>query len=253
MELLVTSVIKTLILPPGFFLILFATSLLLLRKWPVIGRSLLWTGLVILYLLSTPIIAGFLLNRLEIYPALDANNIEDSTIGAIVILASDRERGAKEYGGDSVGFNTLIRCRYGAFLQRKTGLPIMVSGGYVLDTEGRSLAETMAESLKEDFRAGEVWLEDKSRTTAENGFYSHKILAQKKINTVYLVTQAWHMPRSVAVFEKAGLKVIPAPTAFKGSDEIEIQGLLPGANALNTSRLALYEMIGILWYEIRYW
>lgn len=252
MELLITSIAKTLILPPGIILILVSAGLLLLKKRPLIAKSLLWTGLIILYGLSTPIISGLIIHQLETYPALDPDNLQDSSVGAIVILASGQERGAKEYGGDSVDVNTLIRTRYGSYLQRKTELPILVSGGYVLDTEGKSLAETMAETLKEDFHAGEVWLEDKSRTTAENGFYSQKLLTQKKIDTVYLVTQAWHMPRSVAVFEKAGLKVIPAPTAFKGIGQFEFGRMLPGANALNTSRLALYEMIGMLWYTIRY-
>ena len=60
------------------------------------------------------------------------------------------------------------------------------------------------------------------------------------------------MPRAVAIFEKAGLNVIPAPTAFKSGQPFEVSGLLPGADSINTSRLALHEMLGLLWYRIRY-
>ena len=252
MEQIVTGVIKSMILPPGLILLMIAVGVLLLNKSPVLAKVAVWFGLIILYLFSTPLISGLLINQLETYPALDEYKIGNSDASAIVILSSGRDRNAKEYGGDTVDKYTLLRCRYGAFLQRKTGLPILVSGGWVLDKEGKSLAQVMAEVLREDFRAGKVWLEDKSRTTGENALFTEKILTQKNIDTVYLVTQAWHMPRSIAAFEKTGLKVIPAPTAFEGGNPFEFMDVLPRANAINTSYFALHEMIGALWYKIRY-
>jgi uncharacterized SAM-binding protein YcdF (DUF218 family) len=252
MEQFVTRIIESLILPPGLFLFLLTVGVVLLKKRPVMAKSMLCFGLTIFYLLSTPLISGYLINQVETYPALDVRNLANSEAGAIVVLASGRDKNAKEYGGDTVGIHTLLRSRYGAFLQRKTGLPILVSGGLVLDKEGKSLAQVMAELLRDDFQAGEVWLEDESRTTGENAFFSQKILAQKQIDTVYLVTQAWHMPRSVAVFKKAGLKVIPAPTAFEGGKPFKLMDVLPSANAINISRFALHEMVGTLWYKIRF-
>lgn len=252
MELLITNIIKSLIFPPGIFLLLLAAGILILNRSPVIGKSVLWIGIIFFYLVSTPIISSLLINQLETYPALDVEKLEHHAAGAIVVLSSERAKDAKEYGGDTVGLNTLLRTRYGAFLQRKTGLPILVSGGFVLDNVGKSAAQTMAETLKQDFHAGEVWLEEASRTTGENAFFSQKLLAHKQIDTVFLVTQAWHMPRSVAVFENTGLKVIPAPTGFKGGNPIDFSGLLASANAINTSRFALYEMVGFLWYKFRY-
>ena len=252
MEQFVTRIIESLILPPGLFLFLLVAGMLLLNKKPVLGKSVLWFGLILFYLLSTPLISGHLINQLEIYPALDSNKIGDSSAGVIVILASERNKNAKEYGGDTVGKNTLIRCRYGAFLQRRTGLPILVSGGLVLDKGGKSLAQLMAELLKEDFKAGEVWLEDKSKTTGENALFPQKLLEQKNVDTVYLVTQAWHMPRAIVAFEKTGLKVIPAPTAFEGEKSFNTMDLLPSADAINVTRLALHEMVGAIWYRVRY-
>ena len=252
MEQFVTRIIESLILPPGLFLFLLVVGLVLLKKKPVLGKSVLCFVLATFYLLSTPLISGHLINQIETYPALDLKNLGDSEAGAIVVLASGRDENAKEYGGDTVGIYTLLRSRYGAFLQRKTGLPILVSGGLVLDKGGKSLAEVMAELLRDDFQAGEVWLEDESRTTGENAFFSQKVLAQKQIDTVYLVTQAWHMPRSVTVFKNAGLKVIPAPTAFEGGKPFKLMDVLPSASAINISRLALHEMVGALWYKIRY-
>ncbi len=252
MELIVTNIIKLLILPPGLFFWLFAAGLLLINRRPVIGKSLLWTGLAAFYLTSTPVISGLLIKQLEIYPALNASNLKVYNAGAIVVLTSEREKNAEEYGTDTVGQYSLLRARYGAYLHHKTGLPVLVSGGFVLDTEGKSLAQTMAETLKQDFQVASVWLEEKSHTTAENALFSSEMLNQKQIDTIFLVTQAWHMPRSVAVFEATGLSVIPAPTAFMGDNLIELSGLLPNANAIYISRLALHELAGFVWYKIRY-
>jgi uncharacterized SAM-binding protein YcdF (DUF218 family) len=252
MELIAASIIGSLILPPGIILLMLAVGVLLLSKSTVLGKSVLWSGLIIFYLSSTPFISGHLIGLLETYPALDANEISDSGAGAIVILSGGRDRDANEYGGDTVGKNTLLRCRYGAFLQRKTGLPILVSGGWVLDKEGKSLAQVMAEVLREDFQAEKVWLEDRSRTTGENALFSEKYLTQKNIDAVFLVTQAWHMPRSVVAFEKTGLRVIPAPTAFEGGNPYKFMDILPGASSLNKTYFALHEMVGALWYKIRY-
>jgi uncharacterized SAM-binding protein YcdF (DUF218 family) len=218
------------------------------------GKLLLWVVLAAFYLFSTPLISRHLIAQVETYPALIPDEVGNHGAGAIVILSAGRETDAKEYGGDTVGKNTLQRSRYGAFLARKTGLPLLVSGGFTLDKEGASLAQVMAKLLREDFQVGEAWLEDKSTTTKENAVYSTKILLEKNIDTAYLVTQAAHMPRSVAAFEKAGLKVIPAPTAFESGEgnSLLFFDLLPSPKAMKRSSSALHEIVGAVWYSIRY-
>jgi uncharacterized SAM-binding protein YcdF (DUF218 family) len=252
MELLAASIIKSIILPPGLFFMLLAIGMLFLYKHPSSGKTVLWLGILISYLLSTPFVANRLAELVETYPALDMNELATYDAGAIVILSGARERNAIEFGGDSVSRNTLLRCRYGAFLHHKTGLPILVSGGRVLDKEGKSLAQTMAEVLVNEFHTGAVWLEDKSRTTWENALFSSQFLEQRNIDSAYLVTQALHMPRSVTAFENAGLKVIPAPTAFVSGKASATLAFMPASHAIHTSHMALHEILGALWYRVRY-
>jgi len=253
MELVAASIIKSVILPPGLFFVLLSIGMLLLYRKPALGKPALWLALLVCYLLSAPFVAGRLAAMVETYPALDANALSSHDAGAIIILSGARERNATEYGGDSVARDSLQRCRYGAFLQRKTGLPVLVSGGWTLDREGKSLAQTMADVLVNEYQISTVWLEDRSRTTHENAMFSKQFLAQKNIESAYLVTHAWHMPRSVTAFEKAGMKVIPAPTAFASGELPDpFIDVMPGANAIYTSRMALYEILGAFWYRIRY-
>ena len=249
---LLARTFEQLVLPPGLFLVLFAASLFLLSKKPALGKASVYAILIAFYLCSTPYFAGLLIRQVESHPALDASSLGDPSAGAIVLLSGDMAVNASEYGSDTVGGHTLLRTRYAAFLQRETGLPILVSGGLLSQGATSSLAQVMADTLKQDFNAGEVWLEDKSLSTAENARYSQTVLAQKQVDRIFLVTQAWHMPRAVAVFEKTGLSVIPAPTAFLGTQAFNWNNILPSPGGISMSRYALREVAAYVWYLVRY-
>jgi uncharacterized SAM-binding protein YcdF (DUF218 family) len=255
MEHTIVSIVEALILPPGLFLVLLGIGILILRRKPLIGRTLVLSGIALCYLLSTPIVAGLLIERVEIYPALETADLEAGDAQAIVVLSSGWEKNAAEYDNDTVGPHTLIRCRYGAYLHARTGLPILASGG--IPAIGKtSLAQMMADVLSGEFGTGEVWIEDRSGTTYENAQFSARLLREKQIDTIFLVTEAWHMARAVPVFEDTGLRVIPAPTAFRGAaasgEAVDFLAWLPSANALGRSYAALHEIVGMLWYRIRY-
>lgn len=259
MELVITNTLQSLFFPPGSLLLLLLLGLVLLRFRPRLARLLLWSTLLLGYLLSTPYISSALMQPLLHYPALAPENIKarvkETHAAAIVVLSANRYRGAPEYGHDTVGDATLERTRYGAYLQRQTGLPLLVSGGHVLDTTGESLAAVMASTLKDDYGVKEVWLEERSRTTAENALYSQQLLQQKGIDTVLLVTHAYHMPRAVAIFEQSGLRVIPAPTLLQVESEnnvLAFMSWLPNVGSMYSSNLALHELVGRVWYWLRY-
>ena len=64
------------------------------------------------------------------------------------------------------------------------------------------------------------------------------------------VTSASHMVRASALFRKAGIHVIPAPTDFqiKGSD-ILLQ--FPSASGLERSEAAFHEYLGLAWGKLK--
>jgi uncharacterized SAM-binding protein YcdF (DUF218 family) len=111
---------------------------------------------------------------------------------AIVILAGVKYANAPEYDGDTVNTTTLERIRYGIHLQKKTQLPILVTGGAPFG--GSPEAEIMAATIHEDFRASVRWIENKSRDTSENAEFFAAILKQFGITNIALVSQAWHLP-----------------------------------------------------------
>ncbi len=246
------AVIKALVLPPAIQLVMALAGAALWLRWRRIGTLLVAIALVSLYLFSIYPVSKALLISLEVHPPLS----EAVTAGgrqAIVVLGGGRYPEAPEYPGDTVGAHTLERLRYAAALQRKTNLPILVSGGTVY---GRRVSEAdlMKNVLEEDFDTGVDWTETRSRNTAENAEYSARVLKEDGIDSIFLVTHAVHMRRSVRAFEQTGLEVTPAPTAYGyyKLNQPELPWFVPTLEALNGSHAALYEYFGLLWYRIRY-
>ncbi len=237
--------LTTLLLPPGINIVLLFLGYLSLRRWYKLGRFLVGISLLTLYLLSIPLVAEMLIYPLERGPHLNLNKISEQGAKAIVVLAGSSVY-APEYGGATAESVELARLRYAAHLHRKTKLPILVDGGVEADRMKRVLNESFIVPVK--------WQEKSSTNTMENAIYAKRILEQYNIKKFYLVTSAWHMPRSLWAFKQVGLDPIPAPTDYKmWPDKIENIGeWLPSASALEISSDALHEYIGLLWYRVRY-
>jgi uncharacterized SAM-binding protein YcdF (DUF218 family) len=246
MTLYDSAALKALLLPPGPLVVLAAVGWLLRKRWPAFAPCLLWLGLGLIYVLSTPLIASLLLYGLQLDPALtiDAARRAD----AIVVVSGDMSANAPEYGGDTVGGLTLQRLRYAAYLQRRTSLPILVTGGR-LSPPSEPLATLMARTLTSEFGVPVRWTEDRSQTTYENAVLSADVLRGSGVHTILLVTHAWHMPRAKAAFGAAGFDVIPAPTEFEHIPAEVLPAIVPSANALAMSSYALHELIGLIWYH----
>lgn len=216
-----------------------------------IGGLLTAASIFCLYLFATPLVAGLLLSGLESdYHVAPLGTSQEP--GAIVVLSANVHYGAPEYDGDTVGDMTLERMRYGALLHRRTGLPILVTGGMVgyLD---RALGRLMADTYSNEFGFAPRWVEEASANTFQNAVMSWDLLKPDGIDRIYLVTHAWHMRRATASFRHAGFEVVPAPTGFSGSDAlVSLFDLIPRSSALKSSALALHEWIGLLWYELAY-
>ena len=253
METLFNYILKGIFLPPGGFVFLFFVGLILLRKKRKTGITLLSITLVTFYIVSTPIFSTHLIELLETWPALTDKQIETENADAIVVLGAGRYSNAPEYNGDTISEPGLVRLRYSTYIHKKTGLPIITTGGTGFATAGApSEARLMKQSLQNDFGVSNVLTEDESLNTAENARYTKQLLDKHGFKRVYLVTHAWHMPRSIAIFKANGIDVIPAPTGFEktGIPGGRLLDWLP--SSLENTRWALHELIGHLWYKLRY-
>jgi uncharacterized SAM-binding protein YcdF (DUF218 family) len=230
--------LTVLVLPPVGPLLLVLFGAALLRRAPRAGRAAVWGGALLLLVLSLPVVSVSLQCLLHDSPALDLSRPTGAQ--AIVILGGGIRRDAQEYGGDTVSLLSLERVRYGALVARKTGLPILVTGGVVL--EGEAEGVVMRRVLEQEFGVPVRWVESRSRNTHENAFFSAPILAQAGVRRILLVGHAVDMRRARAEFVGAGLEVAPAPTDIPNPD-FTWRDLIPGMAALQDSHWALYELL----------
>ena len=237
------TLLRTLVLPPAGPLLLAALGLALLTRAGLTARArragliLCGLGLGALWLLSLPLVADALWRAAEREPAL-----ADARAGAaqaIVILAGDTKRSAApEYGGaPAAGGDLLERLTYGAYLARRTGLPVLVTG-----TARES--EAMRASLGRDFGIEPRWVEGHSRDTFENAAFSAPLLRAAGVTRILLVTNAVHAHRAAAEFSATGLTVVAAPTGLWTPVAASPARYLPQAEALRRSTQALYELLG---------
>ncbi|WP_043833799.1 YdcF family protein [Muricoccus aerilatus] len=195
------------------------------------------------FLFATPFVAGTLLASLDPAPAAPPAGAP----GAIVVLGGDAARSGA--GGD-VGPLTLERLRAGAALQRRTGLPLLVTGGP--NSPGlEPLAHSMARSLRDDFGIRTRWMEPAAGDTRDNAVLSAALLRPEGIGTVFLVTHGWHMGRAVAAFRRAGLATIPAPVRLDRAPDGRPSDWVPRPDHLAESWFAMREWAGRLVYALR--
>ncbi len=233
------SIAKAIVLPPAGPLLLALAGLMLGRRAPRTGRALAWAGVISLLLLSLPIVAWTLNQPFDRRP-FDPDRAADAK--AIVILGGGTRRDAPEYGGDTLGRLTLERVRYGARVAKRTGLPVLVTGGAMPDVTSTEAA-LMRDALAQEYGIAVRWIEDRSRNTHENALYSAALLKAEGIERVVLVAHAFDMPRAGAEFAGAGVTTIPAATALPSRGGVVPSDFLPTVAALQLSHYALYELL----------
>ncbi len=248
---LAVRIIENSLLPPGGpILLALATLLLVIIFRRMMALTFLTIAILLIYFAAIPVTTNWLDSLIAVPKPFD---IENQKADVIVVLGASRYRNAPEYGGDTVFGFGLERIRYAAWLQKKTGLPLLTSGGTPTG-ETISEAELMKEVLEKEFSVPVKWVETKSKTTWENALYSSNLLKQNNIKTVALVTHAWHIPRAKKAFEKNGVVVLPAATRFYSKNPLSkgILGWIPNASAQYQNWYLFHEIVGGWWYQYKY-
>ena len=231
--------------PPLSLLPVCAAGLLLGLRHRRAGAAVMAFGLAGLLLLALPAVSGLLTASLETGLPLTPSAADPPQ--AIVILSAGITRGL---GPDPITPDTLTleRERAGAALARRTHLPILVTGGPT--PEGVTLAAVMARSLAEDFGTPARWTEPAALDTWENATDSAALLKAEGIHSVFLVTHAWHMPRALAAFARAGIAATAAPVRLDPLPAFQASDFVPRTRDWLASYYALHEWIGRAAYAV---
>ena len=256
MFIFLSKVIPPFLTPPGVNLVLFLGAWLLKRRLPKLATTLFVVSFTLLALASSGIGASALIEPLEKpYPLINAAQLPNAD--AIVVLGGYLRHGSSEQRAELS--HIADRLWFGVELYRSGKAPIvLLAGGNVPFVSGAAEPESIAAARvieAMDVPASAVRTEYKSRNTRENAVLTADLLLPKGLKRVLLVTSALHMRRAAALFQRAGLEVIPAPcdhmTGWEQPDLLF--RLLPEAGNLQNTQTGLHEWIGIVVYKIRGW
>lgn len=257
MSLLLDKIIPLFVYPAGFAVAAGLVCLVFLAwGWRRAAATCIAVSTLYLWLAATPAVAALLARSLEApYPEVIAENAQSAD--AIVVLGGTMNppRGASVYPDLDIAADRFV---YAArlFKAGKSGRIIVTGGQLFADAAVPSEAELVKQQLlllgvPDDA----IILETKARNTRENGLFARELLQEMGAGKVLLVTSAWHMRRSQAVFGKLGIDVIPAATdsfvpRMSGGFPL---GWLPSADAMMVSTRCIKEWIGLGVYRLRGW
>jgi uncharacterized SAM-binding protein YcdF (DUF218 family) len=239
------AIATVLLLPPLLLALLALLGGLLAWRRRKLAAGMVVAASLAQLVLATPFVAGQLRASLE--SGLDRQAVLPSPPAAVIILAGDA---ARSRAGLEPGALTLERMAAGVRLARRTGLPVLVSGG-PFGPDDPPIASVMAKSLAEDFTLSARWVETAARDTRENAILSAALLRADGIATAWLVTHGWHMPRSLEAFSRVGFAVQPMPVRLDRIPDGRLSDWVPRPDHLATSWFMLREWAGILVYRLR--
>ena len=209
------------------------------------GLALIAGGLAWLALWSTPLASHALRGWLE--ERAGPRAVEQVPSAAAIVVLGGAVRGARppQRLYPDLG-SAADRLWHAARLYRAGKAPLLLlSGGNAHEDEAPE-ARSMSQVLRDLGVPQEaLLLEAGSVTTAQNAAASARLLRQRRIDRVVLVTSALHMRRARALFEREGIQVDPAPTDFEVVDRpLRLRDGVPDAEALEGSARAIKELVG---------
>jgi uncharacterized SAM-binding protein YcdF (DUF218 family) len=183
------------------------------------------------------------------YPRADAIVVLDGSTG---LLLPPRREAEETEGSRLWPTARLFHSGKAKFIVVTGGLPYRTQHGTL-----RADAEDMIDVLVA-YRVPRkaIISESASRNTQENAQFTAKILAERHLKKILLVTSAFHIRRATALFRKTGLEVIPVPVAHQVvARHHSIYDWLPRAEALARSTMALKEYVGyfVVKVSIYFW
>jgi len=268
--------------------------IILLSLFIVKGAGkMLWIPLVLLWILSTPIVADQLAQVVEQRAVRIANAKvccqADETAKAIVLLGRGTTRPnlrptpPDEFRVQLSDTGELIYYAANLYKQRQeniSDLVMIVSAGPYSklkkddDDKEAHIEAHQIQKVLERLRVGNIELEPEGKTIRDSADNVKKILEEKDLGkNIVLVTSALNIERAIKTFKKVDgdINVVPRPTDFytfipyndkagneqkqrvRDDPEERLPDLFPDARALSVTTRIIQELLLTIYYFLRDW
>ena len=243
-----------LLLPTNFLIGLgLAGAVLLATRYASFGRKLLIASVVLLAVCGFSPLGNWLLYPLESrFPAWDATH---GAPDGIVVLGGPIDPELSLAHDTAVFRGSVDRVIATAALAlRYPKARVIYSGGnanLLFDDSAKETDYALSVFTGLGISRERLLMEGRSRNTQENAEFSKALAAPKNGERWLLVTSAYHMPRSIGVFRKAGFAVEPYPVDWKVGTRSDLLAFSPYAiEELGRVEVALREWMGLVAYRI---
>lgn len=262
MFLFLSKLLPLFIYPLGFASLMLVMALLAFWKRPRLAAIAIFLALLAILLPSNSWVANGLVRSLESQYLPTTIPTADAVVvlgGGIKSQVAPRPWIDVAEAGD--------RPIYGAQLYLQGKVPLVILSGGRIEWQGGGSPSESADMAKLvealGVPANAILQDPTSLTTRENAVNVKKIMQDRGIQKILLVTSAIHMPRSMAIFKKIGVEAIAAPTDFlvsnqelkepQGTTQAIILNLFPDSGNLERFTRALKEYVGLVIYRLRGW
>ncbi|QUS39493.1 YdcF family protein [Tardiphaga alba] len=217
-----------------------------------LGTWLVTSGILLLLLFGySPLANVMLLPLTERFPKWqDDGRAPDGVIvlGGAIDSDSSTARGSLEMNASGERITAMLELAH-RYPQARI---VFTGGASSLIEQSLSEAPVAGDVLRRFGVASErVLLETDSRTTDENASFTARMVHPKPGERWLLVTSAWHMPRSIGAFRKAGFDVEAYPVDWRTRGWIDAGETFDAAShGLARSDVAMHEWVGLISYRL---
>jgi uncharacterized SAM-binding protein YcdF (DUF218 family) len=254
-ELFFAKLLPVLVYPLGLAiaLILIGGLCACLRLWRWTASSI-GAALILLWVCSAPVFAGWALASLERqYPPRAIADTPEADV-AIVLGGAIGQPVPPRVELDLSAASDRVLHASRLYRAGKVKRILVTAGNFPWLPAAKPEAELIKELLVEwGVPAAVIEIAGASRNTYENALEIKDIWRRSPFTSALLVTSAAHMPRAIAVFRRAGLPVVASTTDVEVVDAsaLNLFAWLPDAAALATTTAAAKEWIGYWAYRAR--
>lgn len=240
----VLSKLLVFLIYPFSWILIFLIGALIIKR-PVLKRRFFITSVILLLIFSNP----FLFNQFARHWDIRPVPLKDSGSYSCAIVLGG-------FSSVNDNGNGIFNTSADRFIQ---GLKLIATGkvshilitggnGHLLSNKFRESEWVKTQLLQLKVPDSCILIENKSRNTLENAAFSKPILQENHLLPPYiLVTSAFHMRRSLNIFKKNNIDVIPYPCNYmsEGGNAL-ISEFIPDAGVFSGWNIYIKELIGTI-------
>ena len=234
-----------------FVWVLLAIGIAVIIKNPKQKKYLFGAGLLLFIIFSNPFLLRLFARQWD-YSSVTLG--KHATYSCVIVLGGFTSEDAAHNGYFNSSADRFIEAL--KLLDTKKATHILISGGNGTNPTSKFTESVWVKSQLRAFNIADssILVEGKSHNTIENARYSKIIFQNSHLKPPYiLVTSAFHMRRSVGIFKKAGMDIVPYPSNYiAGRDDYNWTQLIPDAEALFKWNFYIKEVVGTMVNYLKY-